>query len=102
MTGLGDFFTPSKLEVGLPSSSEFQPQLKRDHARRVIASQADAQQACGWRGRRDQRAESGLRARLARNSGHRSRQGEIRVVEEIEELALDTKRHPLVEGEPLS
>src|SRR6516164_3485211 len=72
--------------------SEFQARLKSDHARRVVASQADAQQARGRRDRVGQRAEPGLGGWLSRNAcKHHARKAEIRVVEGIKELSLQAK-----------
>src|SRR5579871_4708592 len=51
------------------AASEFQSRLKCNHPRRAIAAQPDAQQSCRWRTRVAERSESGLRGRLARNSG---------------------------------
>src|SRR5271157_432495 len=48
--------------------SELQAELKGDHARRVVTSQAHAQQPGGRRGRGDERSKAGLGARLTRNS----------------------------------
>ncbi len=49
-----------------------------------------------------ERAESGLRGRLARNARVRQdRQPEIRVIEHIEELAVDAQLHAFGQREPL-
>ena len=82
--------------------SELHPRLKRDHSWTAIATQTDAQQA----GRRSscvgKRSKASLRGRLSRNTGqHHAWQPKVRVVEDIEKLALKPKLCMLGQRKPL-
>src|ERR1700676_2593667 len=75
--------------------------LKRDHARRAVAAQTDAEQpGRRRRGVRD-RAKSALRGRFSGNSGrHHAWKRKIRMVEHIEKLSVETQLHALGHWEP--
>ena len=80
---------------------EFKPQLKRDHAGRAITAQPDAEQAGRRRSRVRQRSKASLRRRLSRNPRKdHARKSEIRMVEDIEELGVETQLHALGEHKP--
>jgi hypothetical protein len=88
--------------------SELQAQLKRDHARRAITSQTDAEQAGRRRGRGSNRAKPNLGAArsigasLSRNVGqHPAGKRKIRTVEYIEELDVEAQLHSLGHRKPL-
>src|SRR5579884_389398 len=84
------------------SLSELEPRLEGDHPRRAVAAQSDAQQARGRRGGVRQRAETRLRRRSARNPREREhRQAEVRMIEEIEKLAVNPQLHALAQRKPL-
>ena len=81
--------------------SKLQPKLERNHPGCTVAAQADAEQP--RRGRRavSKGTESGLGGRSTGNSGkHHTRQAEIRVIKDIEELCVEPKFHPLGQEEP--
>src|SRR5215467_10958033 len=89
------------LATGPVRMSEFEPRLKRDHARRTIASQAHAQQSRRRRRRIAERTESGLRRGLPRNARvPQNGQAEVRVIEHVEELPIDAQSHPLLQRKP--
>src|SRR5258707_2436391 len=73
------------------ASLELQAQLKRNHAGRAITTQTDAKQTGRRRSCRGKRSKSRLGRRLARNpSKNHARKCEIRMVEYIEELDVET------------
>jgi hypothetical protein len=79
--------------------SELHPQLKRDHARRTIAAQANAEQTRRRRGSVRKRSKPCLRSGLSRNaSEHRARKRKIRMIEDVEELCIEPQLHPLAQG----
>ena len=81
---------------------ELEAQLKGDHARGAVAAQADAEQSRWRRSGVGERAESGLRGGLAGDAGEdHAGKAEIRVIEDIEELAVDAQLHALGQREPL-
>src|ERR1700691_139794 len=95
--GLQDSVTDNPVSQDLAfRGSKLQAQLKCDHSRRAVASQADAEQSC--RGRRGvgDRSKSTLRRWLSWNSGqHHTGKRKIRVVEYIEELGIEPQLYAL-------
>src|SRR5260370_16216055 len=84
------------------ASLELQAQLKRNHAGRAITTQTDAKQTGRRRSCRGKRSKSRLGRRLARNpSKNHARKCEIRMVEYIEELDVETHLHTLGQRKPL-
>src|SRR5580704_9544060 len=82
------------------ASLKLQAQLERDHAGRAITAQTNAEQTSRWRGRVSKRSETGLRGGLPRNAGqHHARKCEIRVIEYVEELRVESQFHTLGQGE---
>ena len=87
---------------GAPAASELDARLKRDHARRVVATQAHSEQSCRWRGGVSKRSKSRLSRRLPRNPRqHHAGESEIRVVKHIEKLSFQPQLGVLGQGEPL-
>ena len=82
--------------------SELDSRLKRDHAGTAVASQSDSEQSGGRGGGVRQRTEAGLCGRLSRNTGqHDARQAEVGMVEDVEELSVESQLHPLAQRKPL-
>src|SRR5271163_1288566 len=81
---------------------EFEAELEGDHARGAVAAQAYAEQA-GWRrGGVGECAKAGLRGRLSWYAGiDHAGKSEIRVVEDIEELRVETHLYALAQRKPL-
>src|SRR5208337_1406216 len=80
---------------------KFQAQLKGNHSRRAITAQPDAEQAGRRRSRVSKRSKPSLGRRFPRNAGqHHARKAEIRMVEYIEELDVETQLHTLGQREP--
>ena len=74
----------------------------REHARRAITAQTDAEQAGRRRSRGSKRPKPRLRRRLARNfSKNHARKCGIRTVEYIEELDVESHLHTLGQRKPL-
>src|ERR1035441_699336 len=71
--------------------SEFNPSLERDHTRRTVAAESDAEQSRGRRDGAGQRAKARLCRRLAGRAGLVRGEGEVRVVEEIEYLRVEAE-----------
>jgi hypothetical protein len=70
--------------------SELEPHLEGNHAGRIIAAKADAEQS-GGRGRRvGESTEADLRRRLPGYAGDGCRQPEIRVIQDVEKLSVDS------------
>jgi len=91
-----------------PKISELHAHLKRDHSRRAIAAQTDPQQAGRRRSRGSKRSEPNLGAarsigaNLSGDAGkHVARKREIRMVEYIEKLSVESQLHALGHGKPL-
>src|SRR5271165_4034902 len=78
------------------SLSEFDPCLEGDHTRRAVTAEADAQQSRWRRDGAGDGSESCLRSRLSGNAGLIiRRQREVWVVEDIEDLRIETEGHML-------
>jgi hypothetical protein len=88
--------------------SKLHAHLERDHARRAVAAQTDAEQTCWWRRRGSKRPKPNLGAArsigayLSRDAGvHIARKREIRMIKYVEELSVETQLHALRNGKPL-
>src|ERR1035441_9854579 len=85
----------------LHSTSELHAALERYHTRRTVSAQSHTQQPGRRRCREAERSESGLRRWFARYPGvPQHRKSEIRVVEDVEELAVDPQLDALGQREP--
>ena len=81
---------------------EFEAQLKGDHAGSAIAAEAYAEEARWWRSGVGEGAKAGLSGGLAGDTGEdHAGQGEVWMVEHIEELDVEAQLHALGESEPL-
>ena len=80
---------------------EFEPQLQCDHSWAAVTTQSHPQQASWRRSGIGQCSEASLRRRLAGNaSQHDARKTEVRMVEDIEELCIQTHLHVFSHREP--
>jgi hypothetical protein len=82
-------------------SSELEPQLNSDHTGRIVAAQAGTEQPGRRRCGVVDRPKSRLCLWPAWNSGNDGWQGEIRMVEYVEELTIHTQCKPIIHTEPL-
>src|SRR5208337_1855332 len=88
--------TPGGLTLDGSLRSEFYSRLKRNHSWAAVASQSDAEQAGRRRGRIGECSKTGLRGRSAGNtSENHAWQGEIRVIEDIEKLSVESQPYAL-------
>ena len=76
----------------IQSFLEFNARLKRNHARSAVAAQTDSEQTCRGRSSIGERTKTSLRGGLAGNA-RQSEAGktEIGMIEDIEELNIETK-----------
>jgi len=71
--------------------SEFDSSLERDHARRTVAAESDAQQS-GWgRNGAGERAKARLGSWFSRSAGLVAGQSEVGMIEDIEDLRVKTE-----------
>ena len=80
---------------------ELQSELESNHPRRAIPAQADPEQS-SWRRRCiGEGAEASLRGWFTRDSSEdHAWETEIRMIEDIEELCVESKFHPLRQEKP--
>ena len=82
--------------------SKLNTRLKRDHPRRTITAQADAEQSRGRRSWIGKRPETGLRTWLSGDARqNQAGQPKIRMVENIEKLPFHPQLHAFAERKPL-
>lgn len=80
---------------------EFEPELQCDHPWAAVTTQSYPQQSCWRRSSIRQRPKTSLGRRLAGNaSQHDAGKTEVRMVEDIEELCIETHLHVFSHREP--
>src|SRR5208337_2045336 len=80
---------------------EFEPELQCDHPGAAVTTQSHPQQASWRRSGIGHCSEASLRRRLARNASQRDAgKTEVRMVEDIEELCIETHLHVFTHREP--
>ena len=88
---------PSPGEIPAGDVLKLDSALKRNHARRTVAAQSDAEQSRGWRDRAFQGSEFGGYVPARDSSLDAVGQREVGVIEGVEELHVEAQRSPFPE-----